>query len=264
MKTIIIVGASSGIGHSIALLVKKEVYKIYNISRSKCDIPYVINISCDVSNSNEFETVLNEIFDQEPCIDIGIYCSGYSIAAPVELGDYAKVSYLYSVNYLGAVLFCKQLAPIMKKQNYGKIALVGSMAGVVPIPYMSFYSGSKAALAMLSYAVGQELKRFNVKCTCIMPGGTATSFTKNRDKVDSTNTVYESSYNKFIFNITKEEQEGDSAEFVARKIIKIISKKNPPLVVPIGGKNKLTYILIKLMPIKFTNKLVSIKFKTKI
>lgn len=66
------------------------------------------------------------------------------------------------------------------KENGGRIVLVSSMGGILPIAFDCFYSCSKAALNMLAKSANSELGEFNIRATAVLPGGTATTFTFKR------------------------------------------------------------------------------------
>jgi len=248
-KTVIITGASSGIGYALAeALSKKDEYKIYSISRGNCDIAGVINKKCDVTKSAKFNKILKEILAKEKSIYAGVYSAGYSIAAPIELAEEYKLRYLFDVNYFGAVNFCRALIPSMRKTHEGRLILIGSMAGQLPVPFLSGYCASKAAIGTLTQGLSQELEPFGIKCTCIMPGGTATAFTARRDKINCHDTDYNDAYCKMLARLGVTEAKGMDAKKVAETISGILTKKAPPLFLPVGLTNAVTSAAAKLVP----------------
>jgi len=249
MKTIIITGASSGIGYALAETLSKDGgYKIYNISRTACDIAGVINKRCDVTKSARFAKTLTDIITKEGHIYAGIYSAGYSLAAPIEITDEVKLRYLFDVNYFGTVIFCKNLIPSMRKTRSGRLILIGSMAGQLPVPFLSGYCSSKSAIGTLTQGISQELEPFGIKCTCVMPGGTATAFTARRDKINCHNTEYNDAYCKMLAHLGVTEAKGMDAGKAAEIIARVLTKKAPPLFLPVGLINTATSAVAKLVP----------------
>ena len=248
MKKIIITGASSGIGYALAKRLIQKGHKVHNISRTACKLDDVINHSCDIAAKSRLQATLDNIISIEKNIDIGIYSAGYSAAMPVELMDESKARHMWEVNYFGAAVFCKKLAPSMRGQGHGRIVLVGSRAAELPLPYMGYYCATKTALSALAHAVAQELESFGIKCTLAMPGGTATPFTYNRETVAADMLPYCDKYNNSIAHLAQTEQNGMTADDVARAIISTLAKSSPPLLLPIGITNKLAAAAAKILP----------------
>ncbi|MCL2370476.1 MAG: SDR family NAD(P)-dependent oxidoreductase [Firmicutes bacterium] len=260
MKTIIITGASSGIGYATAEALCQNGYKVYNISRGDCDIKGVINKRCDVTKTAKFVKVLEDIIAKEGEIYAGIYSAGYSLAAPIELTDDDKLRYLFDVNYFGAVTFCKTLIPSMREARNGRLVLIGSMAGQLPVPFLSAYCGTKAAVGSLAQGISQELEDYGIRCTCVMPGGTATEFTARRDKLNCHDTEYNEAYCKALANIGVTEAKGMDAKKVADLIVRNLTKKAPPLFLPVGVANTLTSAVAKFVPQELVSMYMSSTF----
>ena len=262
MQKIIIVGASSGIGRAFAARLNKSEYKAYNISRTKCDVEGVHNREADVTDGVGFGAVLKEILAAEGHIDAGVYCAGHGIAVPVELADIERCRYLFDVNYFGAVRFCRELIPAMRGANSGRLILVGSMAGQIPVPFESFYCGSKAALGALAQGLALELQPYDIRVTCVMPGGTKTAFTARREKADCTRTVYNQRYNNALANIGVIEARGMDADKVAIALSRLLNRKNTPIFYPVGLSNHLNRGAAKLLPASAVNRMAAAKFDT--
>jgi len=262
-KTIIITGASSGIGYALAdILIKTEEYKVYNISRTDCSVEGVINKRCDVTRSAKFTKTLKDIIAKEGSIYAGIYSAGYSIAAPIELTHEEKLRYLFDVNYFGAVNFCRTLIPSMREYKNGRLILVGSMVSQLPVPFLSGYCSSKAAIGALAQGLSQELEPFGIKCTCVMPGGTATAFTARRDKINCHGTKYNDAYCKMLARLGVTEAKGMDAKNVAEIISRTLAKKAPPLFLPAGLTNTLTSVAAKIVPQELVSMFVDSVFVT--
>lgn len=238
MNNIIIVGGSSGIG--LALCQKLKDRNVINISRTPCAVAGITDIRADVCDIKSLEKAFKQIHKA----DALVYCAGTSMAAPVEYVKHSDVRCLFDTNVLGAVMCCKLALPLLKSSRDGRIVFVSSSASVTPVAFDSFYSASKAALNMFSQAVGLET---GVKCTSAIVGGTQTRFSFKRAVYDDCG-EYDVRLKTAADRLIKLEQNGYSADFVAQKLVKILSAENPPPEVTIGAKNKLMLAAYRLLP----------------
>ncbi len=251
-KTAVITGASSGIGFFTAELFAKKGFKVYDLSRSGKDTDSVKHIFCDVTDPKSVSDAFDKI---EGDIDTLILNAGYGISGAIEFTDIAEAKRQFDVNFFGALLCAQAVLPRMRKQNYGNIIFVSSVAAIFSIPFQSFYSASKAAINSLTCALKQEVKPFNIKVSSIMPGDTKTSFTTNRNKNQKGANVYKS-LNNSVTAMEKDEQTGVSAQKVAKVIFKQAQKKRPKVLMTVGAKYKLFVLLSKLLPSNFANNVV--------
>lgn len=252
-----IVGASSGIGLSVARKEADAGNVVYGGSRRDCPDERVTSLQMDASKPRMLQDGLQRILDETGRIDALVYSAGFSMAAPVEYAQEEDYRYLFEVNFFGALECIRLVLPHMRAQGYGRIALVGSMGGVLPIAYDAFYSASKAALITLSKELNMEVNPYGVYSSVILPGGTATRFTFKR-KVYPAECVgeYGADLDKSVGALAGIEQGGMEADEVADTIIKTLNAQKPPLVVASGAKNKAYYLSQKILPQKFTQYLV--------
>jgi short-subunit dehydrogenase len=247
----IVVGGSSGIGYETALRLANRGWNVCNISRTPCKSAKVKNVICDVVAGNTlYDAVTNECEKQG--VDALIYSAGFSMAAPIECAKESDIRYLFDVNYFGALRAMQAVIPYMKEKG-GKIVLVGSLGGEVPIVFDSFYSSSKAALEMLAREAYIELMPYNIKVTALLPGGTKTNFTFKR-KVYSSDDVksYSSNLSNAVSVLADMEQGGMLPSAVAEDIYNVLTAKNPPVVKTSGGLNSTYRIMSHIMPEKVT------------
>ncbi|MCD8373032.1 MAG: SDR family NAD(P)-dependent oxidoreductase [Clostridia bacterium] len=250
-KTAVIIGASSGIGCETAALLTKGGWNVFNISRTPCENIKVNNICADVAvGEDAFRGI--KLTAEKYGIDLLIYCAGCSMAAPIEHAEESDYKYLFEVNFFGALKAVQAAVPYMKK-NGGKIILVGSLGGDIPIIFDSFYSASKAALEMFARSACSELKNYGIKVTAALPGGTATGFTfKRKVYSDEANGAYAVKVDKAVQSLAHIEQGGMSAKAVAMDIYKIILDENPPVIKACGAKNRAYRLMSRVMPEKLT------------
>lgn len=262
-KTAVVVGGSSGIGRETALKLGARGWRVFNVSRTPFKGERVRTITADAAQEGEIGKAIKSIGEETGTIDLLVYSAGFSMAAPLEFAKSGDYRYLFEVNYFGAIEAIKACAPYLKKRG-GRAVLVGSIGGDMPVPFDSFYSSSKAALAMLAREADVELRPHGVRVSALLPGGTATDFTFSRkiyNEEESGN--YSPSVKKASAALANFEQGGMNPALVADAIMKLAEKRNPPPVSVAGGKNGFARYFYKMMPERFTDWVVRKKFNQK-
>lgn len=247
-KTVLIIGASGGIGGATAKLLAAEGARVYNGSRSACGIEGVRDCLFDVRDTESARRAIDAIAEADG-IDWLVYSAGASLAAPFEHTTEADMRLLFDVNYFGFVSCLRLCLPHLKASGAGRVVAVSSMGGTFPIVFDPFYSATKAALDITVAELNVELAPYNIALTAVAPGGTATPFSFHR-KVYGEEEAGE--YNGALLRaadaLIDMEQGGDSPELVARQIVSILESKNPPLHAASGAKNKAMCAAKRLMP----------------
>jgi short-subunit dehydrogenase len=253
---IIVTGASSGIGLSIAQHMCRNGHKVYGISRTKLHEKNVKSIKADVTKYEELKAAYQEIFDIEGRIDVLINNAGMGISGSIEDTTPEDALYLMNVNFMGVFHSTKAVLPFMRQSGGGKIFNMSSVASKLSIPFQSFYSSSKAAINTFSEALANEVAPFNIKVCTLLPGDIKTGFTKNRQKNEVTSECYKERVEKSVAVMEKDERNGMDPEKAAHLIDKLMKRKNIPLYKTIGFKYKLFVLFQKFLPSKLANYIV--------
>lgn len=256
MKVIVVTGASSGIGLTVAEHLANQGHHVYGISRSKNHGKNVKSIQADVTDLDQIVQVYQEIFDIEGRIDVLINNAGMGISGSIEDTKTEDVIDLMNVNFMGVFHSSKVAIPFMRESGGGKIINMSSVASVLSIPFQAFYSSSKAAVNAFSDALRNEIEPFNIQVCTLMPGDIRTGFTKNRRKNEVINPYYQKRVDKSISVMEKDEQNGMDSEVAAVIIEKLVNKRKMPIYKTIGCKYKVFVLLNKLLPSRWTNYIV--------
>ena len=190
-KTVVITGASKGIGAATAIRFAEKGYNVvinYNnsyesarlltVSLKNRGLP-VTAIKADVSNKLEVELLIKETIDRFGGVDILVNNAGISkIGLIDEIDDY-DVGQIFDVNLKGVYNCCKSVAPFMVKQKYGRIINITSMWGQVGASCEVAYSASKAGVIGLTKALAKELAPSNITVNAVSPGLIETSMNSN-------------------------------------------------------------------------------------
>ncbi|MDR1905953.1 MAG: SDR family NAD(P)-dependent oxidoreductase [Clostridiales bacterium] len=261
-RVVFIIGASDGIGEKTAELLVQKGCVVYNGSRTPCGIVEVKNIVLDVVNGDYIDSAVAQILAAEQKIDALVYSAGFSMTAPLEYAEEEDYRYLFDVNFFGFVRAAKAVIPNMRENGGGRIIAVGSMGGVLPIAFDSFYSASKTAMNMLIKSMALELEPFGIKATSVMPGGTATGFTRKRKVYPPEKTgVYEKQLMKANTALGAMEQNGMLPEKVAETIAALIDAPAPALTCPVGLKNKVIMAADKILPDNVSNMIIKNRYR---
>ena len=174
--TLLITGASSGIGKAAAALFAERGYQVFDLSRRG-------TIPCDVTDEASVQRAVAEVMRRTDHINILILNAGFGISGPAECTPVEDVRRQMDVNFTGAVAVVQQVLPYMRRRRKGRIIFTSSVAAILPIPYQSFYSASKAAINAFALALQNEVRDYGIYVSVLMPGDVRTGFTAARKKV---------------------------------------------------------------------------------
>jgi 2-dehydro-3-deoxy-L-rhamnonate dehydrogenase (NAD+) len=130
----------------------------------------------DVGDHASVVQAVQQTLGQQSSIDVLVNCAG--ITGPnVKLWDYPPEQWLQvmQVNLNGLFYCCREVAPLMRQQNYGRIVNIASVAGKEGNPNASAYSASKAAVIALTKSLGKELADTGVRVNCVTPAAVKTA-----------------------------------------------------------------------------------------
>ncbi|MGN0804235.1 MAG: SDR family NAD(P)-dependent oxidoreductase [Candidatus Coproplasma sp.] len=258
--SVVLIGGSSGIGYETCIRLVNRGWAVTNISRTPCKNAKVNNISADVAYGTDACDAINQTAEKMG-LNALVYCAGCSMAAPIEYARESDYKYLFEVNFFGALRAMQTAIPFMKKKG-GKIVLVGSLGGDVPIIFDAFYSCSKSALEMLAREATTELSPYRISVTALLPGGTATSFSfKRKVYTEEENGSYAKSVNRAVAALANMEQGGMKPSRVAEDICKILTDDTPPIIKTCGVKNATMRFASRVMPERMTEYLNAKMFK---
>lgn len=190
-KTVVITGASKGIGAATAILFAEKGYNVvigYNKSAESAKIlttslrsrgHSVIAMKVDVSNRLETDLLVKESYYKFGRIDVFINNAGISNVGLITEIDDIDVNRIFDVNLKGVYNCCKSVTPVMVNQKFGRIINIASMWGEVGASCEVAYSASKAGVIGLTKALAKELAPSNITVNCISPGIIETTMNKN-------------------------------------------------------------------------------------
>jgi NAD(P)-dependent dehydrogenase (short-subunit alcohol dehydrogenase family) len=253
--TVVITGASGGIGRATAERFVQGGYTVYGLCRRAGEMLGVRYIATDVTDEASVRSAFELISSEAGRIDLLINNAGFGISGATEFTSLEDAKRLFDVNFFGCFLCSKYAIPLMREQG-GRIVNISSAAAIFSIPFQSFYSASKSAVNSLSMALGNELKHFGISVTALMPGDVKTGFTAAREKSQEGSEVYRGVIEKSVATMEKDEINGMMPEYIAGQIYKIATKPRVRPLYAVGTQYKLFAFLSKLLPSWFINAVV--------
>ena len=251
-KVILISGVSSGFGYCTAQYLAQKGYWVFGTSRTpeKVMLPNTETekwpgsleiIKMDVNYTNSIREGIKKIIANTGRLDVVVNNAGYSLAGSIEDTSLKEVKDQFNTNFFAVHEVCRQVIPLMRKQQSGYIINISSLSGLVGLPFQAIYSASKYAIEGYTEALRIEVKTFGIKVSLIEPGDFRTSFTEHRhiSRSSPSNPVYQDRFQETLKAVEKAERKGDSPEKIARLVERIINTDSPRLRYRVGPSSTL-------------------------
>ena len=190
-NTVLITGASRGLGANFSKVLAAEGFKILGVGRNKKNLKSVISnlpnqnlehefLEIDITNEQEVSKKLSNL-------DIYGLVNNAGIANTKLLHEetYSNLSKIFNTNLLGSMNVSNAIIPNMIKNKTGKIINIASTLGYRPLSYVGAYSATKAALIQVTKSQSIELARFNICVNALAPGYILTDINKEQLEGDA-------------------------------------------------------------------------------
>lgn len=181
-KTILITGASSGIGKATARHFQEQGWNVAATMRSPQNetelgqLDRVMVTRLDVQDPASIQSAVQETIDQFGRIDVLLNNAGYGAAGPLEAAPMDEIRRQFDVNVIGLLETTKAVLPHFRANQAGKIINVSSVGGRVTFPLFSLYHGTKWAVEGISESLNYELGGLGIQVKIVEPGAIATDF----------------------------------------------------------------------------------------
>jgi short-subunit dehydrogenase len=235
-RVILVTGASSGIGACCAAYLAASGFRVYGGSRSPVITQGVEALTLDVADDASVTRAIETILAREGRLDALVNNAGFGIAGAIEDTSIDEAREQFEVNFFGVLRMCRAVLPIMRETKAGYIVNIGSIGGLIAIPFQGFYSASKFALEGFSEALRLEVGPLGIHVVLIEPGDHRTSFTQNRRSTRGSDvgSPYRDRFERAIARMASDEQGGPSPEGIARLLHKILNHPHPRLRYTVG------------------------------
>lgn len=182
-KTVLITGASGGIGEALCRGFAKAGYNVaihYNSSeesalklQTELEEEYkvkAVSIKADLKNSKDVKILAETAINAFGKIDVLVNNAGVAYFSLFQLADDDKVRELFEINLMSAMNLTKEILPSMIKNQWGRIINISSMWGIAGASCEVHYSASKSALIGFTKALAKEVGPSGITVNCIAPG----------------------------------------------------------------------------------------------
>lgn len=237
-RAVLITGCSSGIGRATALLLAERGWKVYATARRPDRIGELAAAGCttlplDITDEASMAQAVGAVEEAEGAVGVLINNAGYGQSGAVEAIPIESVRRQFETNLFGTIRMCQFVLPGMRRQGWGRIVNMSSVAGRVTMPGSGVYSASKFAIEAFSDALRFEVKGFGVDVVIIEPGPTRTSFTDRANTAMPELTDATAVYARYQEGVAKADKEADKSrlagepETVARAIERAVAARRP-------------------------------------
>lgn len=187
MKTVLLTGASSGIGLATGLRLAKEGYPVFGIGRhfdETISYPETFHrLVCNITNPDELRRLLTLLKEKFHCIspDIVIHNAGVGYYGLHESLSDEEITALVRTNVEAPMLLTSHVLPYMKQRGSGQFIFISSVTAKKSNTYGCAYGATKAALLSFANSLFEEVRKHNIKVTTLLPDMTQTNLYRNAD-----------------------------------------------------------------------------------
>jgi len=181
MPTILITGASSGIGRATALRFQSEGWNVIATMRDPAasdlsELDNVLVTRLDVTDAASIEAAVNAGIDRFGAIDVLLNNAGYGAYGPLEAFSTDRIRRQFDTNVIGLLEVTKAVLPHMRARRSGTVVNISSIGGQITFPLGALYHGTKFAVEGLSEALHYELEPLGIRVRIVQPGMINTDF----------------------------------------------------------------------------------------
>ena len=230
MSSVLITGASRGIGRAVALELANRGHQVIATARQPealADLPVDQRLRLDVTDQDSVDRAVEAAGE----IDALVSNAGATVRAPLESVPLAEVEKLFQLNTFGALRVAQAVLPAMRQRGTGRLVFVSSIQGRLVLPIIAPYGASKWALEAFAEGLAIEAGHFGVKVSIVQPGAVATNGAAGAKSFFADDDPYLPLYKQ----LGALRGEVVTAEEVAAVVADTIERPDPPLRVPAGA-----------------------------
>lgn len=236
-KTFFITGANSGFGLAIAQAALEAGHRVIGTVRSQTArasllerLPDVRAVLCDVTDFDRIAAIVAQAEQDHGPVDVLINNAGYGHEGVLEESPLEEMRRQFDVNVFGAVAIAKAFLPRFRERRSGFIVNVTSMGGLITMPGISYYCGSKFALQGISDVMRAEMAPFGVHVTALCPGSFRTDWA-GRSMVRTERSIKD--YDDLFDPIRAARHEKDGKQLgnpakLAATVLQLVASDTPP------------------------------------
>ncbi|MCK8494619.1 SDR family NAD(P)-dependent oxidoreductase [Spirosoma sp. RP8] len=246
MLSVLVTGATSGIGLTIATKLHERGFKVFGTSRFpekyQQKLPFPL-LPLDITSEESVNRCVAAFSARSPVIDVLINNAGMLVSGSAEGTSLDEARQQLDANFWGTVMLTRAILPRMRQQRKGRIITIGSVAGLIGVPFQSYYAASKHAIEGFFKSLRFEVAPFNIDVSVIEPGFFKTNLEQTNEPARSTIPDYEVSQKNALRIFAKSIQKAPTPEPVAEVTLKVIQASRPRFSYHVGSEAKLLPLL---------------------
>ncbi len=237
-QTILVTGASSGIGQSTARLLAERGFTVFGTARkpASAKLHGFSMLPLDVRSDDSVRACVGQVIAQAGRLDVLVNNAGYSVTGAAEETSLEEAKAQLETNFFGAVRMVNAVLPGMRAAGAGKVINISSLAGNTAIPFSAFYSASKFALEGYSESLWYEVRPFGISVSLVEPGFVNTPIGEASPVAARALPEYETTRKRMLAKFGRALEAGIPPEQVARRVLQIVEDPNPGLRYRVGAQ----------------------------
>jgi len=254
-KTVLITGASSGIGLETAKIFQNNGWNVIATMRKPekdhqlLNLPNVICLPLDVTAQETIQKAIDSSIAEYGAIDVLVNNAGYALVGAFEACSSEEIERQFATNVFGLMAVTHAILPHFRERRQGIIVNIASIGGKMAFPLYSPYHATKWAVEGFSESLQYELKPFNIKIKIIEPGPIKTDFYSRSMAVAQKPGLAD--YDSYVASVLPQMQNSEfgSPPLVTAQIIyRAVCDGSWKLRYPAGGNAWFMLALRKLLP----------------
>ena len=263
-KKVLVTGVTSGVGHSLARLLKERGYYVIACCRNEeqaaalkaegvCDSVVFV----DLGLAATVQTVPQQLRDQGVNELAGfLHCAAISWASPIETMKIEDMRHMFEVNVFGFFALMQGLIEFLRKGK-GRMVLTGSVAGFSVWPMLGIYGATKHAFEAMADAARRELWPWGITVALVRPGGIRTRMLERhivemQQRLAALDGIDKQNYGKLYDSYTKAMIDGyktaNPPEKIAAVVLKAFEASKPKAAYGAGADSKILRLIDLLLP----------------
>ena len=276
-QTILITGATAGLGRGLAIALAKRGHHVIATGRRldaleslKTEASGQLDaFQLDVTSTESIENAKREIdrLTNGYGVDVLVNNAGFGILAPFEMTTDAEMRSMFDTNVFGLVAVTRAFLPQMRERGEGRVVNVSSVGGRITLPFFGAYNATKYAVESISDALRVELHSFGIKVVLIEPGAVNTEFNSvafaSEALTDGSHTAVSSPYADVIAKMgpmrAMVEKTAAKPAPVVRGIVHAIETRSPSARYVLPGYNILGIFFKTITPTRLWDAVIGLR-----
>lgn len=271
-KTVVITGASTGIGYAAAEAFIKKDCRVFGSVRKQADADRLKERLGDAFTPLIFDVtdtegiILGRKIVEQELKGSGLGClvnnAGIVVAGPLQHIPIRELRKQFEVNVIGLIEVTQQFLPLLGAKEHhpvqpGKIINISSVAGKMAVPFLGPYAGSKHAVEGVSHALRRELQMYGIDVVIIGPGAVQTAiWGKAQDLPSYEGTAYHKAVERVHQFAAKNGKNGYPSEYLGEKIVDIFFDPSPKVRYTYVPQRWERWIIPRLLPARILDRII--------